>query len=56
MAKILWVSEQRVVNSKKVIKIKIKNVRNKSGYMIRYILYSDIENEKLKKGNKGETW
>lgn len=43
----LWISEQRVVKSKKVIRIKIKSLRNKSGYMYRYILYSDINNEEL---------
>ena len=53
IAEILWISEQRVSKSKKVLKIYIRNRRNQSGYMIRYILYSDIENEKR---NKGETW
>ena len=43
IAKKLWISEQRVSKNKKVVRIRIKCVRNKTGYKYRYILLSDLE-------------
>ena len=53
----LWISEQRVVKSKKVVRIKIKAIRNKSGYMYRYLLLSELNDVWLiKERVKKETW